>query len=83
MFGYGWVITTKGLTRNKVLATEENPTHHAIQLVNALSVLPNAPLKEEIPIQQELLSKTQCIPTLFMCFGIHQAMHDPTFEIRF
>ena len=46
MFGYGWVITTKGLTRNNVLATEENPTHHAIQLVNALSVLPNAPLKE-------------------------------------
>ena len=49
MFGYGWVITTKGLTRHKVLATEENPTHHAIQLVNALSDLPNALLKEENP----------------------------------
>ena len=48
-FGYGWVITTKGLTRNKVLATEENSTHHAIQLVHVLSVLSNATLKKENP----------------------------------
>ena len=62
MFGYGWVITTKGFTRNKVFATEENLNHHAIQLVNIFSVLPNAPLKEENPDPARALNQNAVHP---------------------